>query len=229
MQAAIPYIMRNQHFWLSAGRCMFWEEQRSLIVSDLHFGNTGHFRKSGVAVPQAIYKEDLQRLMEQIQYFRPGSLVIVGDLFHSEANRELELFKRWREQFGDLRIELVKGNHDILHEDWYREAGIRLNQENLLMGDFGFIHDISLTEDLSHKEATYFFSGHIHPGIRIDGVAKQSLCFPCFYFGKNYAVLPAFSKFTGVALIQPSAGENVFALVPADQRRRQPGNIIQIQ
>ena len=30
---------------------MFWEEEKALIVSDLHFGKTGHFRKSGIAVP----------------------------------------------------------------------------------------------------------------------------------------------------------------------------------
>ena len=50
---------------------------------------------------------------------------------------------------------------------------------------------------------TYFFSGHIHPGIRIDGAGRQSLYFPCFYFGKKYAVLPAFSRFTGAAVIYP--------------------------
>jgi DNA ligase-associated metallophosphoesterase len=208
---------------------MFWEEQRSLIVSDLHFGKTGHFRKSGVAVPPAVYKEDLHRLMDQIQYFRPDRLIIVGDLFHSEANLELELFKRWREQLGEMVIELVRGNHDILHHGWYREAAIRMHQESLLIGEFGFIHDISLSENLDSLKDSYLFSGHVHPGIRIEGMARQSLCFPCFYFGKNYAVLPAFSKFTGVALIQPEVGENVFALVPSDQRRRQAGSIIQIQ
>jgi hypothetical protein len=44
-------------------------------------------------------------------------------------------------------------------------------------------------------------------------MGKQSLCFPCFYFGKKYAVLPAFSRFTGVAMIYPEAEEEVFAIV----------------
>jgi len=220
MQKPIPYRIREQQIWLSSGRSVFWEEEQALILSDLHFGKTGHFRKSGIAVPQSVYKEDLQRLVSQIQYFQPKQLIIVGDLFHSRANKELELFKKWRENFPDLIIHLVKGNHDILEEDWYRKANISLSNDSLLLRDFHFTHDISadlptrVNSTNGHQPtANYSFSGHIHPGIRIDGAGKQSLCFPCFYFGKKYAVLPAFSRFTGVALIQPEKNENVFAIV----------------
>ncbi len=64
-------------------RCLYWEEERSLILSDLHFGKTGHFRKAGIAVPQSVYREDLLRLLSLIQYFQPRQLLVVGDLFHS--------------------------------------------------------------------------------------------------------------------------------------------------
>ncbi len=220
MQAPISYRVKEQQLWLSSDRCIFWEDEKALIVSDLHFGKTGHFRKSGIAVPQAVYKEDLQRLLAQIQYFQPQQLIIVGDLFHSHANKELELFKKWRDDFPEVIIHLIKGNHDILKDDWYQVANIRLNNHNLLINNFHFIHDITSSSDItintvSTRKSTgnYFFSGHIHPGIRIDGMGKQSLCFPCFYFGKHYAVLPAFSRFTGVALIEPDRNENVFAIV----------------
>ena len=199
---------------------MFWEEERALIVSDLHFGKTGHFRKSGIAIPPSVYKEDLQRLIIQIQYFQPSELIIVGDMFHSHANKELELFLKWRSDLAGIHIRLVRGNHDILKEEWYEHAGIDLSSQTLSRNDFHFVHDIS--DQLEHRngfikniseERTYFFSGHIHPGIRLNGMGKQSLCFPCFYFGKKYAVLPAFSRFTGVAMIYPDAEEEVFAIV----------------
>jgi len=228
MQKPIPYRIREQQIWLSSGRSVFWEEERALILSDLHFGKTGHFRKSGIAVPQSVYKEDLQRLVSEIQYFQPQQLIIVGDLFHSRANKELELFKKWRGNFPDLIIHLVKGNHDILEEEWYRNADIKMSSDSLLLNDFHFTHDITAAPALLDNTVNYhqpipnyFFSGHIHPGIRIDGAGKQSLCFPCFYFGKSYAVLPAFSRFTGVALIQPEKNENVFAIVG--------GKIMQLQ
>jgi hypothetical protein len=47
----------------------------------------------------------------------------------------------------------------------------------------------------------------------LNGAANQSVTLPCFYFGEKYAVLPAFSAFTGLAKIRPSKKDHVFALV----------------
>ena len=132
MQILLQHIINKNSFWVSPDRCLFWEEQKALILADLHFGKTGHFRKYGIAVPQSVYKEDLQRLVAQIQFFQPKQLIIVGDLFHSHANKELELFKRWRENFPGLIIHLIKGNHDILQDDWYNGADILLNHDKLI-------------------------------------------------------------------------------------------------
>ena len=227
MQPAFPHRIRGQQLWLSPHRCLFWEEERSLILSDLHFGKTGHFRKAGIAVPQSIYREDLLRLLSLIQYFQPRQLLVVGDLFHSRENKELNLFRRWRDDFPDLGIRLILGNHDILHEGWYEAAGITVSREILRMGEFAFIHDI--TEAAAAGEpgagkpagmAPYFFSGHLHPGIRIRGMGKQSLQFPCFYFGGQYAILPAFGRFTGTVSIDPLPESNVFAILPPEGGER---------
>ena len=220
MQSPVSHKIFNQQFWLTTDRTMYWEEEKALIVSDLHFGKTGHFRKSGIGVPANVYTEDLQRLVVQIQHFQPRQLIIVGDMFHSHANRELELFLKWRTDLSGIKMHLVLGNHDILKEDWYNKAGIDLSRQTLSLQQFHFIHDITEQHPIpstgnvsSNIEYLYSFSGHIHPGIRIQGAGRQSLCFPCFYFGKKYAVLPAFSRFTGVAMIRPEKEEAVFAIV----------------
>ena len=211
MRAPYLYQMQQQRFWLSPERMVFWEEEKALIVSDLHFGKTGHFRKSGIAVPQSVYKEDLQRLVSQLQYFQPRQLIVVGDMFHSHANRELELFKKWRHDFPQLSIRLVMGNHDILQDKWYEELEIEtINQ--LTIKAMSFTHDIN-DIDGPVPQGAYFFSGHIHPGVHIRGGGKQSLHFPCFYFSPSYCVLPAFSRFTGLATIRPAEGDKVFAIV----------------
>src|SRR5580692_7143810 len=224
MQPAFPYRLRGQQLWLSPHRCLYWEEERSLVLSDLHFGKTGHFRKAGIAVPQSVYREDLLRLLCQIQYFRPRRLLVVGDLFHSRENKELSLFLKWRDDFPELGIQLIQGNHDILHDSWYAKAGIELSREVLSMGPFSFVHDI---DDVGTGGAEYYFSGHLHPGIRIRGMGKQSLQFPCFYFGADYAVLPAFGKFTGTVSIDPPAESHVFAILPPEQGERK--RLFQIQ
>lgn len=202
----------GQQLWLSAERTIFWEEQKALIVSDLHLGKTGHFRKSGIPVPQNLYKEDLQRLFSQVQYFNARQLVVVGDMVHSRANLELELFSKWRKDLGHLSIQLVRGNHDILPLKWYRENEIYLHEESLVIDDFCFQHDPAACGN-NGELASYSFSGHIHPGIVISGMGKQSLRFPCFYFSENTCILPAFSRFTGAASVDPKPGETVFAIV----------------
>lgn len=188
---------------------MYWEEQKALIVSDLHFGKTGHFRKSGIAVPQKVYTEDMQRLVHQLQFFKPEQLIVVGDFFHSHANKELDMFLKWRNDFESLNILLVRGNHDILKDTWYKEANIAVAEDCHEAGPFVFVHDL---ESCKPRQGQYIISGHIHPGIYISGAGKQSLRLPCFYFTRTYAVLPAFSRFTGVALVDPSDAESVFAI-----------------
>lgn len=205
----IRHTILNNSFLLSSGRCIFWEEEKALVLSDLHIGKTGHFRKNGIAVPQTIFKEDMQRLTALVQYFNSAQLIIVGDLFHSHANKEMELFLRWRNDFSALNITLVVGNHDILPVDWYQQANINCITGELQMGPFIFTHDKAACNAV---DGAYIFSGHIHPAITLAGNARQSLKFPCFHFTKAYAVLPAFGRFTGTHGIRRVKGDAVFAI-----------------
>jgi len=214
VQNPVPHIIRNHTFWVSPERCLYWEEENTLILADLHLGKSGHFRKSGIAVPQAVYKADLQRLISQLYLFKVDRVIIAGDLTHSTANKELDLFLKWRKDFSLLHIDLVKGNHDILGDSWYTEANITVSSRKLNAGPFLFLHDDNAESELSAEEKEmYRFTGHLHPGITMRGQGRQSLRFPCFYFANNYCVLPAFSRFTGVALIDPDDEDQVFAIV----------------
>ncbi len=212
MSHPVYHRVYNNTFWLSPQRCIFWEQEQALIVSDLHLGKTGHFRKMGIAVPPAVYKEDLQRLFSEIQYYKPGKLIIVGDLFHSKENKEMQLFVKWRNDLPNLSFVLVKGNHDILKNEWYADAGIEVEENQLCINQFIFTHDAS-TVNCTETDQPYIFSGHVHPGVVIRGISKQSLTFPCYHFGANSAVIPAFSKFTGVYITPKKASDKVFAII----------------
>lgn len=209
--APFQFKFRQQTLWLSPSRCIFWEEESALILSDLHFGKSGHFRKSGVGIPQNIFKDDLQKLFSQIQFFQPKKLLIVGDMFHSSANKEIELFLKWRNDIPGITFSLIKGNHDILSKEFYDKADIAVFENKLAIKEFCFVHDFS--SSCNDDEKLFTFSGHLHPGIKLAGMGKQSVMLPCFYFGKKYAVLPAFSAFTGMARIKPVKGDQVFALL----------------
>lgn len=213
MQIPLLHLIHEQHLWLYANRYIYWEEQKAIILSDVHFGKTGHFRKHGIAIPQTIFKDELQKLLAIITFHKAEQLIVVGDLFHSHMNKELNLFVRWRNDLSNVEFNLIKGNHDILKPSWYAEANINISNY-LIIQNLAFIHD---TSDISKYEALnkelYFFSGHIHPGITIKGSSKQNLRFPCFYFSSNYCVLPAFSEFTGLAKIQPKKKDTIFAII----------------
>jgi DNA ligase-associated metallophosphoesterase len=205
-------MLRDRTFWLTAERCLFWEEERLLIVSDLHFGKTGHFRRSGIPVPPSVYMEDLQRLFQQVQYFQPHELIFVGDLFHSRPNLEHGLFHKWRKDLHSLPMHLVMGNHDLHSKKDHEGLDLIIHEESYTRGEFTFVHDLS-SSPLQPHPSPYFITGHIHPGIRLKGKGRQSFRFPCFYFTPRVAVLPAFSRFTGMALIEPNREDDVFAIV----------------
>jgi DNA ligase-associated metallophosphoesterase len=216
MQAPLKHELAGKTCWLSPGRCLFVEQQRTLVVSDLHFGKTGHFRKAGIGIPQQVYQEDLQRLMEQVMYFKPETILFTGDLFHSDENLEHELFARWRKAITQARLVLVKGNHDRLADSMYTSIDIEPVTGYTVQDGFGFIHD--KTEGVPEGDI-YWFSGHVHPGIRISGLGRQSLCFPCFHFMPNHAILPAFSRFTGLKMVDPGKKDQVFAIIPGEGGR----------
>ena len=183
MQNPIQHIINNNTFWVSPERSLFWEEENTLIIADMHLGKSGHFRKAGIAIPQSVYKADLQRLIAQLYLFKVDRLIIAGDLTHSSANKELDLFIKWRKDFSLLHIDLVKGNHDILSDDWYDEANIHVSSWKMIVSPFIFLHDDKAGKKLTEEEKKlYRFTGHLHPGITMKGQGKQALKFPCFYF-----------------------------------------------
>ncbi|MCU0396071.1 MAG: ligase-associated DNA damage response endonuclease PdeM [Chitinophagaceae bacterium] len=204
---ATAHSWHGNTFWLHGERVMLWEETQTLIASDLHLGKTGHFRKSGIAVPQELMKQDLMRLFAVLQHFRPERLLVVGDFFHSHANKELDWFARWRKDLSQLQILLVKGNHDILPAAWYQQNQIGC-VDHWEEREIRFVHEPGALE----ADDLPTICGHIHPGISIRGAGRQSLRMPCFYFSEKHCILPAFSLFTGTHAIKPKRADAVFAI-----------------
>jgi len=182
----------NEELVLTNQRAIYWNKESALILSDLHIGKTAHFRRHGIPMPDDILQKDLRRLKELINHFNTRRLIIVGDLFHAEANSDMDTFKTWLKQFDDLNLVLVKGNHDRQSQRLMDELNIHV-ESTLIIDPFIFIHDPS---DKTTKNFT--FSGHIHPGVLLKGKGKQKLKLPCYQVSENQIILPAFSLFTGL-------------------------------
>lgn len=208
----INISISNQTFELLPDRAMYWFDANTLLLSDLHLGKSGHFRKSGIAAPQQINQRNLHRLNRLVKRLNPGRVIILGDLFHSNVNREWFQLEEWRSKHTNLEILLIAGNHDMLHASFYESANINFCSRHSEAG-FIFLHDSS---DQKEKETKFLFSGHIHPGVRLKGKGRQSLRLPCFYQTKNQLILPAFGEFTGLHVLPESDAVNIYPI--ADQK-----------
>src|SRR6056297_1790635 len=201
--------IRNQQLALLPQKALFWIEKKYLILSDLHLGKTGHFRKSGIAAPGKANLKNIERLSSLVNDIQPKKILFLGDLFHSSANREWFQFEEWRKTFPELSILLVTGNHDQLHSSFYQSADIEVI-DRLELENFLFVHDAS---DLQKSSDTTIISGHIHPGVKLKGKGKQKLRLPCYSISDHQIVLPAFGEFTGLHIIQPDENRKIFLIV----------------
>jgi len=201
--------IRNQQLALLPQKALFWIEKKYLILSDLHLGKTGHFRKSGIAAPGKANLKNIERLSSLVNDIQPKKILFLGDLFHSSANREWFQFEEWRKTFPELSILLITGNHDQLHSSFYQSADIEVI-DRLELENFLFVHDAS---DLQKSSDTTIISGHIHPGVKLKGKGKQKLRLPCYSISDHQIILPAFGEFTGLHIIQPDENRKIFLIV----------------
>ena len=202
--------IRDQAWLLLPDKAAFWVDQKMLIVSDIHLGKSGHFRKSGIAAPVNITQKTLERLGNLIENLHPETVLFLGDLFHSEANREWFLFESWLENVQNISFKLVSGNHDVLHSSFYKKCGIEV-YPYLDSKPFLFVHD--LDEYSLHAKDQLTVAGHVHPCITVRGKGRQSLRLPCFLFSESRILFPAFGDFTGMHSIKPLETDRVYVVV----------------
>jgi uncharacterized protein len=207
----LNYACKEQNLLLLPQKAILWQETQTLIIADIHLGKVGHFRKSGIAIPKDLEQEDLATMSDLIRKYKPERIIFLGDLFHSELNNDWDWFVMWRELFKEIEMILVKGNHDILHDSIFDHLNFKI-METYQEGPFLFSHE-PLNSVMIQFTDKYIISGHIHPGVTLRGSGYQSVSLPCFYFGKQQAILPAFGRFTGRFCITYEADDKVFGVL----------------
>lgn len=188
-------------------KAIFWSKKKILLFADPHLGKVNHFRKSGVPVPVKANDKNIEVLIDLIWKTKPERLICLGDLFHSHYNPEWEVFGELVKHFNSISFELVMGNHDIMSDLQYQRKNIVVRDE-LTIDSFVFTHHPHEKIADTH----YNLAGHIHPSVHLSGKGKQHMKLPCFYFGKNQGLLPAFGAFTGLASVKPNKEDQVFVI-----------------
>lgn len=178
---------------LSVHRVAFWEKHRMLIASDTHLGKSAYFRKNGIQIPSGVLTADLRRLQSLTESFNAKTILVVGDMFHHDFNSDVEVFKNWKQNFPHIRFILVKGNHDRLSQKQYAHLGIEVFEDGLQVDNLYFTHAFTCA-----NADGFCITGHVHPGVYIQGKANQAIRLPCFVESADHLVLPAYSSFTGL-------------------------------
>jgi len=207
LRLMLPIELRGEILQLLPERAIYWEKEKTLIVSDLHWGKTAHFRKNGIAIPVRAQNNDELRLAKLLRELKIERLIVAGDLFHSKNNREIEIFSHFRTHHQHLHIDLVIGNHDILGEAHYN--GFQLEQHNdcLTVGPFCIAHEMTASEH-------FVIHGHVHPAVvlKSKGYKQPSVKLCCFAQDKQRMILPAFGKFTGTYLLAPENFQHLYLI-----------------
>lgn len=205
----LELTLAGEALWATAERVLVWPAERTIFLADLHLGKDATFRSAGGWVPPGTTGSDLSRLTRSLREWDTRRLVILGDIFHSEHAAEaatMDAVNEWRGRHTDLEIILIAGNHDRHARRLADEQGFHLEPEGRVLGPWTLCH---------HPEevkGTYVLCGHVHPQVRLHSTARETLRLPCFLAGPGRCILPAYSEFTGGAIVRPTRKEQVFAI-----------------
>lgn len=206
-----------------------------VLVADAHFGKALSFRRLGVPVPQGTTQATLDKLDALLLETQATGVVFLGDFLHSAhvqtsvsstenegRNATLSALYAWRERNPDIRLTLVRGNHDSRAGDPPAALGLQVVNEpwvlpsQALPGESGSL-PLALCHHPQQLANAAVLAGHWHPCTILHGRAHQRLRLPCFWLtaasaASGLGILPAFGSFTGMHPIERQLGDRVFAV-----------------
>jgi len=221
--AGLPVTLADTPVELHPERGLFWPAKKTLFIADLHIGKAAAFRAAAIPIPGGTTSRDLDRLTTLLQTTSAERLVVLGDLLHARTGRHeatLQVVSDWRARHLRLEIVLVMGNHDRHAGDPPVDWSITVCEE-FHEGPFIGRHEPEASPD------GHVLAGHIHPVIRLTGLADQSERLACFHCRPDLTVLPAFGGFTGGGRVALQPGDAAYAIagdaiIPCSARQPRP-------
>jgi len=179
------------------------DNEKVLVLGDLHLGFEEVLREGGVMLPFNIFKEvisDFDRIFEKVG--KVDRVILLGDLKHEFGRISMDERKEIGEMFNYLRrkskeVVLIKGNHDAIIEPIVKDLE-RVELVNyFLMGSMGFLHGDRDFPEIHDKKIKMWIVGHAHPAITLyeEGGSKKEK-YKCFltgkFKGKKIIIVPSF-------------------------------------
>ena len=210
---ACAIALHGERIDLLPERAAWWPAARTLFVADAHLGKAAVFRARGLPVPEATTGATLAQLGAFIARCGAHEVVFLGDLLHARESHHpavLTALRDLRTRTAQVRMRLVRGNHDSHAGNPPDALDIEVVDEPLLLGPWAACHHPE-TDPALLGGATVL-AGHWHPVVHLHGAGRDSLRLPCFVQQPGRLVLPAFGAFTGGHTVSARADVRCYAV-----------------
>jgi len=167
---------------------LWWPDERTLIVSDLHLEKGSAYAARGQVLPPYDTRATLAALKEVIVARRPARVIALGDSFHDAAT-DARMASDDRAALAALVVGVdewvwIEGNHDPQPPE---HLGGVVRAE-LSLGPLTFRHEPT--------GAAGEVAGHLHPCAKVARLGR-TVRRRCFATDGARLVAPAFGAFTG--------------------------------
>ena len=180
---------------------LWWENERVLVVSDLHLEKGSAFAERGQMLPPYDTAATLNIVEQLCRQFAPDIVISLGDSFH-DRSAELRLSDVDTSRIQALTSAYdwvwVEGNHD---PDPPEYLGGRASKA-LEIGSLVFRHEPT--------GARGEVAGHLHPVARIGSKSGRTVRRRCFVTDGSQLIMPAIGAFTGGLNVLDEAFAPVF-------------------
>jgi DNA ligase-associated metallophosphoesterase len=168
---------------------LIWDDERTVIVADLHFEKGSSFARRGQPLPPYDTAATLHLLGELFTRVAAARVICLGDSFHDSiaaAHMPEGYTSILKTLMKDRDWIWVTGNHDREIPD---SLGGRVTRE-IAIGPITFRHEALAAPGGPE------ISGHFHPKATVQARGR-SVTRPCFIYDDRRVILPAFGAFTG--------------------------------
>jgi metallophosphoesterase superfamily enzyme len=170
-------------WWLSGERTLYLEQERALVVADIHWGYAQSHRRAGNLLPLWGNEATAERLRRAARHYEPRLMIWLGDSLHKP--QDAEAAEEFLEEIAHVETIVIAGNHD---RKWKRA-----DRAEFLLGSWLFHHGHQAREVEPHLVEVI---GHLHPALSCGDGAGLRLKMPALVQGPRRIVLPSFSDWS---------------------------------
>ncbi len=200
-QRAAPIAIADVTLLADLSGALYWDEERILIVSDLHLEKGSSFALRGILLPPFDTAATLAKLAAVVAHYDARTVIALGDSFHDRDAHE-RLNDGDRDAIKALQAGRdwiwIEGNHDP-------EPPKSLDGSvatEIALGPVTFRHEPT--------GANGEIAGHLHPKARV-ATRSRGIDRRCFAGDGARIVMPSLGAYTGGLSIRDRAFARIFA------------------